>query len=256
MKRIFMTLILSLAVIFHVKAAGWEPASKAELLNGYQKAIDWFTKNERYSVAVTYASFVDHSSTIAFDKSGGSYMREGKKVMSDLLGVRIVANGTYSFSVDTASRLIILNNLPEEKNKPAGLEEFSTLLDRVKAIKKQKTDAGIIYRIELKENALYERIEIEISTNGLLQKQTFFYSKEIKEENDDTDELGNPQTNQGISGKPRIEISFSNYQTQLQPLQQKEFSEKKYFNAEGKKIILTSAYKNYTLKDYRFDIKK
>src|SRR3989338_4928007 len=116
-------------------------------------------------------------------------MRDGKKMMSTVLGIKTIQNEAFNFSIDTTEKMIFLNNLSSQDLSPVDLSSFSTMLDHVLSIKKMKLgDGSICYKILFKENPSYSSFEIELTENGLLKKQRFFYASEVKEENDEEDE--------------------------------------------------------------------
>jgi hypothetical protein len=256
MKKISFIFLFFLFAAQAFSLDGWETATKSEFLSSYKKAMEWFGKTQKFSVSISYSSYIDHTSTSPFEKSEGLYIKDGKKAYSNVLGIKTVQNELFRFSVDTSEKLIILNNMSESELSVIDMKSFEMLLENAKTIKKQKSaTGGISYKIEFKPDMLYSSFEIELNENGLLKIQRFFYATEMKEESNDSDEYGNVNKS-SVSSKPRLEISFSNYQTQLRPELSKEFSEKKYFSQSGKKIILAERYKAFQLKDYRFDPKK
>lgn len=227
--------------------SSWETASKEEFLNASEKASVWFTKNTNYKVDIIYSSFKDHSSFDAHDVYSGFYKRQSNNFCSSAMGVLTIQNERIRLSVDTVNKLILLQNRSEINQSPTDMKTFSELLDRVKSIKKQSTENGnMSYRIDFKPNDLYSAYEFSVNNKGMLVGMKYLYSKELKNEEDDN----------VIKGKPRLEVTFSNYQTDLKFNTEKEFSEKIYLKEEGKKIVLTDSYKHYELKDYRYAVKK
>lgn len=237
------------------KAGNWESASKKEVLDKYKNALDWFTKTATYKVNVSYASFVDHAATVPYERSEGSFVKNGKNLHSIVLGMHTIQNERYRITVSDDEQLIALNNLSATEQLPADMNSFSELLDHVQAIKKEVKTGSTCYRIEFVPNGLYASFEFELDAAGLLSKLTYFYSAEMTEENDEADENGNVNKEK-IRGRPRMEVSFYNYQLNVKTDYEKEFSEKKYFTVSGKKMILSEKYKHYELKDYRYDLSK
>ncbi|MCW3104302.1 MAG: hypothetical protein JWO09_2742 [Bacteroidetes bacterium] len=255
--KIGRLLIITVLILYisPASAAGvWENASKKEVMDKFRNALDWFTKTGAYKVNVSYASFVDHTTAVPYERSEGSFVKDGKNLHSVVLGMHTIQNERYRITVSDDEQMIALNNLSGTEQLPVDMESFSDLLDHVQAIRKQVKAGGTCYRIEFAPNGLYASFEFELDAAGLLGKLTYFYSAEMTEENDEADESGN--VNKGkIQGKPRMEISFYNYQQNLKVDYEKEFSEKKYFTASGKKVTLSEKYRHYELKDYRYDLK-
>jgi hypothetical protein len=239
-----------------VAANTWEVISKEEFLNSYQKALEWFNKTQKYKVSLTYESFINENVLTSYDRSTGVYIRDGNKTLTNILGIKTVKNDFVGFSVDTTEKIIIINNIQNKENDLLDVKTYDGFFTNIKSLKKQKSKEGlIIYRIEFKPDLLYSSFEIQIGADGLLKKQTFFYSFVISEDEKNFETKSGSDKNSS-KDKPRLEISFTNYQTQVQSHVNAEFSEKKYFTLSGKKAILTEQYKGYRLKDYRFDLKK
>ncbi|HEX8517252.1 MAG TPA: hypothetical protein VF868_13730 [Bacteroidia bacterium] len=258
MRRItwFLLFVFASAYLFAVEGELREPVSKTDFMKSYRKATGWFSSTQKFSVSVAYASYKDHSSLTPFERSSGVYMKDGKKVMTNIMGIKTVENENVRFSVDTTDRIIIITNRQDQDAAIISMEAFESMLDQVKALRMQKLPSGAAtYFIEFKPDALYAMLEITLNEKGLLEKETFYYATEMKEETDEADQYGNVSKS-STSSKPRLEISFSNYQTQLREEHTREFSELRYFSQAGKKIILTERYKTYKIKDYRFDLKK
>lgn len=225
----------------------WENASKEEFLAASEKASIWFTKNTNFKVDIVYSSFKDHTSSNAHDVYLGFYKRQNNSFSSSAMGVLTIQNDKMRISVDSVNKLILLQNKTEVNQAPADMKSSSELLDRVKSIKKQKLENGdISYRLDFKPNELYSAYEFTINNKGMLVSMKYLYSKELKSEEED----------KVIKGKPRLEVSFSNYQTDLKFNYEKEFSEQIYLKEDGKNIVLNDSYKKYEFKDYRYAVKK
>lgn len=228
------------------KNAGWEVSSKEEFTGAYDKATAWFSKNMNYKVNVTYASFSDHNTVNAYEKSDGFYKRNKNYIHSSALGITTIQNEKMCITVDSLNALIVLNNKKQVNQTPVDLTALSELLNNVKSIKKQiVTSTETTYQLEFKPNSTYSSYELKINDKGLLVGMKYFFSKEVKKEEGETT----------LKGKPRIEVTFSNYQTNVNFAYEKEFSEKIFFKEENKKIVLNEKYKKFELKDYRFAVK-
>jgi hypothetical protein len=118
----------------------------------------------------------------------------------------------------------------------------------IKNLKKQKNETGeISYRLEFDTNSPLAASELKIDSKGLIIALKYFYSQEVQKDEEDEN---------SVKGKPRMEISFTGYQTNLKFNYETEFSEKNYLKEEKGKLSLKSNYKGYELKDYRFSAKK
>jgi hypothetical protein len=247
--KIITALIISCAITLSFKNKGvqgeWEPVSKLDLVSSYEKAMEWFGTTKNYKIDINYASYKDHYSTVPHDKSQGLYEKDHTNFSSIALGVKTFQNERMKLTIDTLNKIIVISNKVEIKQYPVNIKDISTLLDNVQSLKKRETKSNLIdYRVEFKPNGLYKACELGLNEKGLLRSLKYFYSTEVEDEETSS------------ASKPRVEIIFSNYQTDLNFDYESEFSEKQYLRAEGKKYVLNEKYKNYQLKDYRTSKKR
>ncbi|MFL5763548.1 MAG: hypothetical protein ACJ77K_06355 [Bacteroidia bacterium] len=219
----------------------WESCSKAEISVAYEKAIQWFSGNSSCSVSLNYASFMNYTTLIPSDESSGFYRKSKTNFHVNSVGIRTLCNGQYCLVADTANQIIVLKNKTEQTS-PIGSKDLDNLLSHVQAMKKMDLKNGITaYRLEFKPNDIYTAFEFRTNSSGTFDRITYYYSKEAKEDEDDE---------KSPKGKPRMEISFSNYATNVK-FSEGEFSTAAYVKENGRKILLNEHYKNFELKDYR-----
>jgi hypothetical protein len=251
MKKIFFIsfIILDFSnLAFSLKSAGWDTSSKEELKTVYEKATAWFSSTSNCSVNIAYSSFSDHVTQKAYDHSEGFYRRDNQFVHVSSMGITTIQNKKIGLVVDSINQYLVLRNKAEIVSSPVDNNSLTELLNNVKAIKKQSIANGeTAYRIEFRPNAIYEAFEFRINAKGLFTMITYYYDKEVQEDEDDPASL---------KGRPRMEIVFSGYQLNVKFDYDKEFSEKKYLEEKTGKIILNKEYRNFEVKDYRFDAKK
>jgi hypothetical protein len=244
---VFAISMLFLSFIKKSIVSEWEASDKTDITKVYEKAMEWFSKNTNCKVDVKYFSFKDYTSTTAYDQLTGYYKRDKDNIHSFALGINTIQNAKMCLVIDSVNTMIIVKNKSDLKQPLFDAASFSQLLDNVKAMKKQKSENNeTVYRIEFKPNELYTATELVINDKGLITVVKYYYSKELKEDEDD------PKT---YKGRPRMEVHFDAYQTDVNFNYDKEFSEKKYLKEEAGKIVLNEVYKKYELKDYRFAMK-
>lgn len=246
----FIFLIIAFASFAQAKPvnATWETATKDETLKAIDKAVSWFAKTPMYEVKVTYSSFVNYTINTPTDKSEGYYKRNGNNFNSHIMGTHTIQNDRMKILVDTANQIIVINNKSNISDMPVDTSSVSKMLENVKSIKKQKNESGlIVFKIEFKPNSMYSFYEFSINEKGLFKYVKYYYSQELIEDEEDEN---------SIKGKPRIEIFYSSYNSNVKLFTEADFSEKLYFKEENKKIILNTNYKNFEVKDYRYAVKK
>lgn len=246
---IFLLLFIAIEFSFTKKTItpAWEVSTKEEFTTVYEKSTGWFSKNLNYKVNVKYASYTDHSSAIAYEQSSGYFKRSNNYIHSSALGIRTIQNEKFCIMIDSLNQLIVLNNKKKVEQSLFDEKTFMELLSKVKSIKKQKHTSGeMIYQLEFPTNGLYSKYEFQLNAQGLPSVMKYYYSKEMKKDEEDENSL---------KGKPRLEVSFSGYQTNVNFVYDKEFSEKQFLNIESNKVVLNEKYKNFEIKDYRFAVK-
>ena len=248
--KIFSLILFVSIVFFSFKGnnTNWIKADKNEVLTSYGKGVDWFNQTSNFKITIEYASYINYNINTSFEKSIGYYEKENNSFKSVGLGINTIQNEKVRITIDTVNRMIILNDKLKNNQNPVDMKGFSDLLDRVQSIKKHVEESGnIVYRIEFKPNNLYDMYEFGINSKGLLTSMKYYYSKAEKENESDI---------KAVKSKPRAEILFSDYKTNVEFNYEREFSERNYLNLEGKKVTLNQKYKSYVLKDYRFEEKK
>lgn len=243
-KKLIFTCLLSLELVAaaFAPAGAWQKTNETEVSASYKKCVDWFEKNTNYELNMHYASFKDHVTTQVYDSENGFYKRSGNSYISNSLGIVTIQNDRYRASVDTVNHWIILTNPSPVSGRPVDTEQLSALFSKAKELKKMITDVSVRYRLEFNTNPFYDAFEFELNPNGTLKKMTFFYSKEVKKQEDGDDVA---------KTKPRTEIEFSGYK--LNSVKGNLFSLDKYMKLDGRKVQLAAHYKAYELKDYRFE---
>lgn len=240
--------ILSCFAFTEKKTASWENVPKEEVLQSYQNAISWFLTTQNFRVDIDYASYADHTGIKPVDKSPGFYKRNKNNLVSSAMGITTIQNDRICLMIDSVSQLIILKRKTDLTEKLFDSKSLSALLDNVSALKKRKdAEGGTTYRLEFKPNDLYEAFEFKLNEKGLFTKIISYYSRELQADEEDANSM---------RGKPRMEVTLKGYQANVKFNNEKEFSEALYIKEEKGKISLKENYKNYELKDYRFDAAK
>jgi hypothetical protein len=232
----------------NVNTAKFETTTKEEVLPAFEKAINWFLITKSYSVNVVYTSYMNHTTTIPYDKSDGYYKRSGNNFSSSAMGVHVLQNDKIRITVDSVNQLIVINNSSEVSQAPVDISSFAMLLEKAVSIKKQRLANGVLtYKIDFDKSNIYKSYEFSLDEKGLLKNIKYYYNQELKADEEDEN---------SVKGKPRIEITFNGYETNIKFNAEVDFSEKKYLKEENNKIILKDSYKKFEIKDYRFAIKK
>jgi hypothetical protein len=245
MKRIFFILLLVNGICKAQTSSSWQTSTKAELINSYKKACDWFINTQDYSFAMKYVSFKDHYSNETLESSEGFYKRSGNKFRMEAVGIKTIQDNKTKIVIDTADRIIALTDPGSLSPNMQTADELIALLGNVKLIRKKNNGKATTYRIDFKKNELYDAYEFTVNEKGILEKLCYFYAEQTEKEYGDGDEV-KPYEN---TVKPRMEITFTNYVFPAKTLAT-EFSDRSIVIASNK-VSLSDKYKGYNIKDYR-----
>lgn len=213
------------------------------LLSAQQASADFRKVNEAYTKATSlsmnigYKLFANYTATAAYESSNGRYIKQNDNYYSELLGIVTVQNAKHKITLNEEQKSLILSN-PQQTAKnpsPVMLDSMLKLCSRV-----EFTDAGEgrkLYRLHFANTPYfeYERIDIQIGSQWLLEKIVFYYRNAVVL--DETDKSLQKE-------KPRLEITYSDINTKP-VIAADQFSEKKYVVANGKSFTATPAYSSY-----------
>ena len=225
----------------------WQTATKEEITDAYQIASSWLINTPSYFFKLKYTSYSDHITKIPVESSNAYYKRVTNSFRMEALGIKTIQNSKVKFVVDTANSSVTAMSPSTYSVSVANSEELNNMLSQFKALKKMKvSNSSVRYRIDFKENRLYESYEFSINSKGLLEDLKFYYSSQENKE----DEQENVEKNMTTKLKPRLEIVFYDYQVPAQ-YSQSEFSDPQITVGENGKIDLKGDYREYRLLDYR-----
>lgn len=228
--------------------SSWNASSKEELKAAYEKASSWFSSNTNCKVDLKYSSYTDYTSVKPYEESEGFYKRENGNLHILSMGITTIQNEKMCMIADTVNQIVILKNKAERDQSPLNSKALSDLLNNTAALKKQTISPELTaYRLEFKTNPMYSAFEFRVNSKGQFSNIIYYYSKEVKEDEEDKN---------SVTGKPRMEITFSAYQSNIKFDHDAEFSLKKFIKESAGKIALEDHYQGYELKDYRLKEKK
>lgn len=226
----------------------WTKAEKAEIIAAYQKACDWFVRNNSYSFNLNYTSYKDHLSKEIIESSNGYYKRSSNKFVSHIMGIKTIQNSTARIVIDSSDKLIAITDPGSLNPTLANTEQLTEMLNNVKGLKKRVSNEGVTYKIDFLKNSLFDSYEFSVDKSGLLDKLVYFYSEqEDKDYGGETDDGHLPITSKI---KPRLEVVFSKYQYPIKA-NSNDFEIKGLVLADNRKISLNDNFKSYSVKDYR-----
>lgn len=219
----------------------WLPISAEQANTKFQALRKSLDKLQNYSVNVTHRTFQNYTNDQWAFEYKGFVKRQGSNFHSLLMGIHTIQNTNFKVVVDTQKQIILVSNPSELIDLANSDLQNEKYLNQCSSIKMKCEGQNCSY--ELVYDKMYPYSKIVFSFNSLQAPLSIkmYLNKIVKTFSNETE----------IKDKPRIEINYSHYNTNV-IFSENEFSEKKYIKVVSGKLKLTEAYKNYLLKDLRF----
>jgi hypothetical protein len=232
--RLYLLLLL---LFFGTSVSAQTAAAEFRLVN------EAYAKAKTLSMDVQYKLYANYTTASAYESSQGKFIRQNDKYYSSLLGITTIQNDNYKISIQDESKTIIVTN-PLDQGRAPSLPQLDTVLKRCSSTEIQSLEQGkkrYVLNFEKMAFSEFDRMEIEIDASHFVTKLVLFYR----------DAVSLDETNTVLKKeKPRLEISYSSINTHP-VISEQQFSEKKYFTASKKQLILTSTYSAYQLLNYK-----
>lgn len=235
----FITLLSLWGGITYAQQPVWKEITKEQAAKDLQKAVSWFN-NENYSLNITHTSYKDYTTMVPFETEKGYAKRDKNNYHSFITGIHTMQDAKYRIVTDTMRRYIMLANASDLLFDVADIQQLTAKLDLCSSLKILSTATGNRYKMEYEPSSSIQRMEIEISKDGLLKEMVYYMNKEIKNEDRDT----------YSHIHPRLVITFSNHKTNVK-FPPAEFLQNTYITWNGSKAAPTGKYSKYEFFDSR-----
>jgi len=204
----------------------WLVIDKQEMASDMAGLAKRFQHMKRYEVNVTHASFTDYKTDIAHQSFKGYFKRNNEEFHNFLLGVQTIQTAKCKVVIDSERKVIAVADPISSLDSIMPVSDYTTTYKLCSSIKRSVIANRIYYRMEFKENYSVSAIELTVK-DSLPEKIVMYYSKAVKQG--------------GSSTKPRLEISFSNWNTKFSG--DKEFFDiQKYLDNKGNQYFLKTPY--------------
>ena len=219
----------------------WKDITKEQAKQFMREMKIWLDKHPDYSVDVNYYSYKSYTDVTPADKSAGYIKKEGSNMNSLNIGVRNVQNSSYFISMDTTQKIMLIAN-PKNNTKSFSSIDTSQIMKQVNKFKTSSNTGESALRIEYKNNPSIGSVEIFTDKNGELKKIVWYYSGSIP----------NLDKKDKEYSLPKVEVVFSNYKLNVN-FDKREFDEKQFFTLKDKVFVPTQKYRDYKIKDTRYE---
>jgi hypothetical protein len=215
--------------------------SKEEMGKVFEATNNWFRTTPSFSMGVTHASFENYTTEAPADKTSGYVIKEGSNYHSFLLGIHTIQNKYYKIVIDTAEKIVVVANPDQLTFLSYTQDDYKVFLKNSTATKMIQAGKYTYYKVELPAANPISFYEILKDEKGLLREVKWYYNQQIRKDPNDA----------SSNVKPRMSISFSNYNESPKPNYTETFSESPYFIQKDGKLVVTVAYHTFKLLDQR-----
>ena len=222
----------------------WKPLSKKDAGKIFERTSAIFREMDSYTLRVSQCSYTDYQAMHEYEKQSGYFKKSGANYHSFLLGIHTIQNKKYKVVLDTASKTICLNNPDHAMESGMNQQQYSLMLNHFESLKVSDGLQEKHLRIEYPEGDPFHAAEITLGNDTLVKEINYYYSHAVHSD---------PNDKNSAKNKPRVKITFSDFKKNQKLNYSEEFDESKYVVlAAGTKPQLTAKYKNYRLRDQRF----
>jgi hypothetical protein len=210
-----------------------------------QAAADFRLVNEAYSgseklqMDVNYTLFPSYTSTVAFEKEKGVFMKQGTSTYSCLLGIVSLSNSRVSVTLDSNEQAIVVADPADRRSGTPSLVDVDTLLQMCSSIEYKEQEGGLkFYKLKFDGVTFSEYNAIEVYIDGktnFISRLMLYYRVEM-----DLDEEG-PKC---AKDRPRLEIVYTGINTNP-VFSENQFSETSMIKYSGKAYVAASSYSKY-----------
>lgn len=217
----------------------WKEISKEQAAQELNKALNWFSINDNYSLSLTHSSYKDYSTAIPYEVQKGYLKKYKRNYHSLIAGIHTIQNDKYRIVADTVKKYMMLANASDILLDPIGIEQLLANLKQCSSIKTLATTNEISYRLEYGQQNM-QRMEVKLGKEGLLKEMIYYINKEVK--NEDRSSYSFVQA--------RLLIRLDNYKTNLKH-SSADFAESAYISWKENKPQPAGKFSAYEFFDSR-----
>lgn len=241
-KMVLLLFLAGLGLAFRLSSE-WQPVNYDEASKELLAVNRKMQSDKCYSFDVIYKSYKNHTTKEIHEQTAGKVSRDGINYRSDIMGKLIVQNRDLRVTVDSAAKIIKVNNAFEGVDAELGPEASAKLLASCKVVKKAQENDMTGFRFEMKEDRGIISQEIYFDAE-FLRRMVYFYI------NDHELRVNNEIRKQVVY--PRLVVDFLNFKKQKQ-IDKELFNTKKIVTIRKGKLVHGEQYKKYKLIDGRYN---
>ncbi|MBI3518042.1 MAG: hypothetical protein HY062_01625 [Bacteroidetes bacterium] len=242
---IFVFIQLFACDVMHSQStAKWVDINKEEARKMLQDMSNAYLATPNFSMQVNQASYIGHSSAVVHDEATGKFFKSNKSYVSQLLGLQTVQNEKLKIVIDSANKVIAINNSDRSFKAIPSIEDLDQSLFFVIDIKKMVSNGLAFYSFRFKENFTYTKIEFVLTSDFFMKEMVMYFSDDLPINPDDEEH--------SAKAKLKYKVSYSGIRKNI-VIKPEMFSENQYliYHPSQKKYSVNEKYKRYKLQDLR-----
>ena len=240
MRIIIIILSLSLVKVSMAQAKA-KLISVEEMMTALNQVAQYYEGATTFRFDVYYASYKGHESVTPYEESKGFILKSGTDYKSEIMGIKTVQSDQYMVTVQPDGKQLILNNAQKAVNHGYSQKEIEESLSKATKIEKSVFGNSVTYLIHYKDVSPISYTEMKISSQGYLEKITFYYSQAAEWESEEGEVR---------SSKPKLEMKYLNFQKNI-AVEAKEFDLTQYIDITQNQVKPSDRMKDYELIDVR-----
>jgi hypothetical protein len=219
--------------------------TKDDLKKAFNEIRTAYINEKSYSMNISHKSFVDQSDVTPFESSNGSFIKDGNKYKSDIMGVTSIQNGEFKLAISDKYKIIVLSQKDDYLNIALDNDEMDIMLSKSIKIESSKIGSSVIYKVFMNDSHELEYYSIKVNDKKFISEMSMYYREEKSWTNEDGTML---------KGKPKLTISYTNIKTKVKT-DKNSFSFEEIISETPNGYQPIGKYVSYTLNDNRIKIK-
>lgn len=204
----------------------------------FKKINQSYAKYDKLSMDIEYLYYQDENKKEATQVKKGSFKKNEKKIVSNLIGITTIQNERYMWMIDNENKAIVVSK-PKISFDITMALPIDSMLKMCSSVNfKELSKKENSYQLNFNKNAdNYKSITVTYNAD------TYFLNNIIISFRDPV--LTDVNNEESVKKIPKLIIRYSNINTNPN-FSTVSFSEQQYFEVKGNKIIGKAQYKAYT----------
>ncbi len=217
----------------------WKNITKEEAAVALKKVSEFYIQNQQFSVQLSHTSYADYNAVSAYEKMSGFFKKDHDSYYSLMMGIKTVQNNVIKLSMDTNSKVILVDHAEKNSSLNFGIKETEDAFAQCTSFKMRALGDEAEYKFEYPSSFKVAASVIRMDADGKISKIILYFAKQQHtNENDQTTII-----------QPRAEIDYWGFKKGK--VDASEFDVNKYVRLVKGKYMPSEKYKDFTVRDLR-----